>query len=341
MEMFSDILMTVNRQSMVSQLSPLGQHLLICKPGDYFPVVFHYADQVQTLSVAQKGSQRPLDCWLAPMRNAEGRMDGFALIRQRSRLLLPDSTRIINTFQRFTREELQQAIAGNELFLVYQPEKRARDQQTRVAEALLRWRRPNGSVLQAQEFLPEAERLGLAQEIGAWVISAVCRQNRRWQMQGLRPISISVNLSPEQLTSELIIQHVTQHLDRCGLPAHYLQFEVNSRCLHGDGLQDIAVLQRLKSLGLRLMLDDLRMSDASWQQLLLWPVDAVKIAYPQWNNTLAAVARGLGKVLIVRGVEKPSHWSSAAADALQGHGICLPLEPDQLAHRLDRSTWAA
>ncbi len=354
-----NLLMTVDPQGIVRGLSRTGAELLEQRVGDYFPVFFRHQTRthetrLQSIRIPLRGatshphsdtqnhkSQKFMECWLAPLSNQDGVHTGFALIRcpdQKDILL----SRTSSTSATFSRPEIERALKSGEFRLVYQPEQRMRDQQTRVAEALLRWQRPNGVTLTAQDFMADAERHGLAQDIGSWVIEQVCQQNRRWQMHGLRPLSVSVNLSPQQLSDNRIVQQIQQQLDASGLPAHYLQLEVNARCLHGDGQADLGILHQLKGLGLRLMLDDLSVQRNSLQQLLLWPVDAVKINVRQWNETLASIARGMGKVLIARGMENSQMLeSSLQADAMQGHAVCQPLDAQAMAHRLDRGHWAA
>ncbi len=349
-----NLLMTIDPQGIVRSMSRTGTEVLEQRIGDYFPVFFRHQTRahetrLQSISIPVRqnntkvasSNQKFMECWLAPLSNQDGIHTGFALIRcpdQKDMLL----TRNTGHSATFSRQEIERALKSGEFRLVYQPEQRMRDQQTRVAEALLRWQRPNGVTLTAQDFMVDAERHGLAQEIGSWVIEQVCQQNRRWQMHGLRPLSVSVNLSPQQLSDNRIVQQIQQQLDASGLPAHYLQLEVNARCLHGDGQSDLGILQQLKGLGLRLMLDDLSVQRSSLQQLLLWPVDAVKINVHQWNETLASIARGMGKILIARGMESSQLVdSSPQADAMQGHAVCQPLDAQAMAHRLDRGHWAA
>ncbi len=341
MELFNDILMTVDRQGSINYISQYAQNLFMRERGDYFPIVCRYDSQVQTLSLDATASRPAMDFWLAPMRNPGGEWQGFAVIRRHRKHLEPLKP-VIRTGQGYSSDELQSALLQHEFFLAYQPEKRQQSQHARVAEALLRWHRADGQVLKAHEFMPDAEKHGLDRDIGLWVIDEVCQQNRRWQMKGLRPISISINLSPDQLTDDRLVGHVRDRLEHCGMPAHYLQFEVNARCLHADGFADARILNQLKSLGLRIMLDDCCPSERSWHQLLVWPIDAIKVNVDSWDNTLLSVARGLGKTLIARGIEVAgTALGQHVPDALQGNAICEPLGPDRLAQVLDQGAWAA
>lgn len=335
----SDILMTVDRQGKIRHIGDLGMALFMRQPGDYFPVICRYDGQVQSLSLNAYRQDDTMEFWLAPMRNPVGDWDGFAVIRRHTQApveALPSAV------PAWAASELRSAIQRGDFFLVYQPEHRQKGQRNRAAEALLRWRQSEHRVLNAGEFVPALEYHGLDVELGWWIIDEVCQQNRRWQMKGLRPLSISVNLSPAQLAHADLFERTREALEFHGLPAHYLQFEVNARCMHGDGYADAKILHRLKHLGIRIMLDDCDNSRRSWHQLLLWPIDAIKLRAEAWDDTLISVARGLGKAVIVQMHDHPIAIDSAyQADAEQGDLICRPLAAEQLASILDQGGWAA
>ncbi|NLJ78214.1 MAG: diguanylate cyclase, partial [Tissierellia bacterium] len=97
------------------------------------------------------------------------------------------------------KNDLSKAISKEELFLNYQPIYDMNEKELVGVEVLLRWDNDERGIILPSEFIPLAERAGLIHSIGDWVLLNACKQNRRWQEQGYRPIYISVNISILQL----------------------------------------------------------------------------------------------------------------------------------------------
>jgi EAL domain-containing protein (putative c-di-GMP-specific phosphodiesterase class I) len=95
---------------------------------------------------------------------------------------------------------LRHALDREEFALHYQPKVDLQTGQITGVEALLRWIHPDLGVLPPMQFIPLAEETGLIVPIGRWALKEACRQNMAWQHQGLRPVSVAVNLSPRQFS---------------------------------------------------------------------------------------------------------------------------------------------
>ena len=94
---------------------------------------------------------------------------------------------------------LQKALDKDEFFLEYQPIVSLQTGRLCGCEALLRWRHPELGLVPPMDFIPIAEETGQIDQIGDWVLRLACRQNKRWQQAGCRPIYVSVNVSAVQL----------------------------------------------------------------------------------------------------------------------------------------------
>ena len=97
---------------------------------------------------------------------------------------------------------LRQALARDELRLVYQPVMALGQGRVVALEALLRWQHPRRGLLEPRDFIPIAESSGLIVQIGEWVLERACRQAAAWRDAALphgRPVRVSVNVSPRQL----------------------------------------------------------------------------------------------------------------------------------------------
>ncbi len=167
---------------------------------------------------------------------------------------------------------LRGAIKRDELHLVYQPIKNARDETTVGYEALLRWQF-GSTMVPPTEFIAVAEEAGLIVPIGAWVLERACADMARVPA-GLR---VAVNCSPVQLESFDFAGHVRQSLDHFGLSADRLEIEVTESFLINDSPRIAAQLRRLKELGVRISLDDFGTGYSSLNCLDQYPFDSVKI----------------------------------------------------------------
>ena len=102
------------------------------------------------------------------------------------------------------QEELRTAIARAEFFLLYQPQVDLRTGRVFAVEALMRWRHPSLGVVAPERFIPLAEESGLILAIGDWVLHEACRQNKRWQDEGVPSMTVCVNVSARQFADETL-----------------------------------------------------------------------------------------------------------------------------------------
>src|SRR5690606_1485004 len=151
---------------------------------------------------------------------------------------------------------MRNALAHGECLLHYQPKIEVLSGRVVGAEALLRWRTADGTLISPGEFIPLAEEIGLIVPIGEWVLAEVCRTNRAWQNAGYRPIPVSVNISAIQLERDDLVSKVVQVLEETGLTARYLELEITESALMSDVDQSINTLNHLRELGVQIAIDD-------------------------------------------------------------------------------------
>ena len=250
--------------------------------------------------------------------------------------------------QRDLRLAIDQPERG-ELSLHYQPKVTARDGHITGVEALLRWRHPERGWVGPAVFIPVAERFGLIDRLGAWVIEQACGQLRTWDSQGLR-LRVAVNLSMHQLRQPGLVDRVQAALDRHGLQPQRLMFEITESVAMDDNDATARVFDALAALGTELSIDDFGTGYSSLAYLRRLPSRQLKIDrsfvmdIDTCSDALAIVeavirlAHALGLAVVAEGVETAAQRDllcQLQCDELQGYLFARPVPGETLM------AWAA
>ena len=172
---------------------------------------------------------------------------------------------------------LRKAIHNGEFLVHYQPRVSVDSLAITGVEALVRWRHPTLGLIPPSEFIPLAEDTGLIVPIGEWVLRTACLQGRRWRDQGFAPIQIAVNISARQFHDQDLAQTVIRILEETGLSPKYLELELTESCIMQDAEFAAGMLNRLKSMGINISIDDFGTGFSSLASLKRLPIDALKI----------------------------------------------------------------
>ncbi|MBR0848375.1 EAL domain-containing protein [Bradyrhizobium diazoefficiens] len=169
--------------------------------------------------------------------------------------------------------DLRHAIAHGGLEVYYQPCLSLKDDRITGCEALVRWRHPERGMVSPAEFIPIAEDTGLINEIGEWVLATACRDAARWPDD----IRLAVNVSPVQFKSGTLALKIMSALAASNLPASRLELEITEAVLIRDDDTALAILHRLRAIGVRIALDDFGTGYSSLSYLHRFPFDKIKI----------------------------------------------------------------
>jgi len=211
--------------------------------------------------------------------------------------------------------ELRQALAREEFRLYYQPQLSLKTGVVVGVEALLRWQHPERGLVAPAEFIPQLEESGLIVKVGAWVLQQACRQARAWQLAGLPPIQVAVNLSAMQFQRNDIVQTVADVLKEADLAPECLELEFTETVIFEHTEPVIEAMLALKALGVSLTLDDFGTGYSSLAYLQRFPVDRIKIdqsfisdlALPGGSapivRSILDMARHVGVSCVAEGVE--------------------------------------
>jgi diguanylate cyclase (GGDEF)-like protein/PAS domain S-box-containing protein len=236
--------------------------------------------------------------------------------------------------KRALQHDLRLALANDEFELHYQPQA-AMDGTITGFEALARWHHPRHGLVPPATFIPLAEESGLIMALGDWVLRAACKEAASWP----RPLRIAVNLSAMQFQHGELANLVHETLLESGLSPGRLELEITEGVLIGDFSRGVAILRRIKNMGVRIAMDDFGTGYSSLSYLQSFPFDKIKIDQVFIANLMnspqsAAIVRaviGLGQGLqlpvIAEGVETQAQrdfLAKAACDGMQGYLIGRP-----------------
>jgi EAL domain-containing protein (putative c-di-GMP-specific phosphodiesterase class I) len=249
--------------------------------------------------------------------------------------------------------ELQRALEADEFVVHYQPIVDFRTDEVRRVEALVRWRHPERGLLGPTEFVPVAEETGLIVPIGRWVLEEACKQAKVWQERHPRiaPLVMCVNLSIKQLQRPDLVETIERVLRETHLDAGCLSLDI-TESLYIEALEsNIAGLDELKRLGVRLSIDDFGVGYSSLSYLKRLPADTLKIDKSFVKGVgenaedtaivrmVIELAQTLGMMVVAEGVEsegQAEQLKEMGCDLGQGYYFSKPLPLEAVSKFLAR-----
>jgi len=236
--------------------------------------------------------------------------------------------------------KLRQAERNGELRVFFQPQVDANSEDIVGMEALLRWEHPELGMISPGFFVPLAEDTGLILPIGEWVLTAACREARRWQQEYGLSLRLGVNLSPLQLRQPGLVRMVEKVLHDIGLDARLLDLEVTESISVKEIPNLIETLNGLRELGCGISIDDFGTGQSSLDYIKRFPADRIKIDQAFVRNigldpddeaivrATLSMAHDLNCEVVAEGVETEQHFEflrNEGCDVLQGFLFCRPL----------------
>ncbi|MFC4974302.1 putative bifunctional diguanylate cyclase/phosphodiesterase [Halomonas beimenensis] len=172
---------------------------------------------------------------------------------------------------------LRHALSHGGLELWLQPKLRLGDGRVEAAEALIRLRRPDGSLLPPGAFIAVAETSGLIRALTHWVIQEACRRLATWRQAGKGMARLAINVSAHDLEEEGFAAFLLDALQRQGLPSSALELELTETTLFAMTDRSLAALGRLREAGMRIAMDDFGTGYSTLSYLHRLPIDVLKI----------------------------------------------------------------
>jgi diguanylate cyclase (GGDEF)-like protein/PAS domain S-box-containing protein len=249
--------------------------------------------------------------------------------------------------------DLRRALERNEFRLHYQPIVDASGGRVAGFEALIRWVHPTRGVIAPLQFIPAAEDAGLIIPIGSWVLEQACTAAEGWQALSEQPLSISVNVTSQQLLTEDFVDNLRGIIERTKLPPELLQLEVTESVLLAGAAIVGPLFKSIRALGVKIAFDDFGTGYSSLSYLERFQIDTLKIDksfVDRMNDTSAkseiirmiiSLAHSLGVKVIAEGIELQSQCdalSELGCTDMQGYLFSRPIPEEEIPEQIT-SDW--
>ncbi len=250
-----------------------------------------------------------------------------------------------SVWRRFTMErDLRHALENNALILFYQPQVNLQTGKLVAAEALVRWRHPIRGLISPGEFIPLAEEVGLIKPLDSWVLRQACQSAKSWQVAGYRAIPVAVNVSATRFADENLVWEVESLLQEIDLEPQFLELEVTEGVLVQDMDRSVAILNKLKGLGITIAIDDFGTGYSSLSYLSCFPLDRLKLdrsfvqdihlnhIKTEVVRAVITLAHALGLEVVAEGVETLEEYDALrqlACEYVQGYYVSRPVDKER------------
>jgi len=263
--------------------------------------------------------------------------------RQRSRMY-DTSIADDSALELAIEEGLRQSLSGDGLSLAYQPQVDLFTGGIIGAEALVRWQDAEGNPVSPERFIPVAERSGLINDLGDWILNQVNADAKAYAGQLPSNMSLAVNLSPLQFNQSNFVERLTSTLKQLEIQ-YKIALELTESAIMHSGNDSIGKLNQLRNLGFKLAIDDFGTGYSSLNYLRQFPINTLKIDRTFVNdlgsdsgnaivNAIVSMAQALGLDLVAEGVEtaeQAAYLRERGCYSIQGYLVSKPVPIDELA----------
>lgn len=240
-------------------------------------------------------------------------------------------------------DEMDRALQQGQFYLEYEPKLYINGEKLYGVEALLRWEHPRFGSIEPNEFIPIAEKNGMIVPLTFWIIESVCVQGAKWQEKGYK-VPISINLTTQIFETEQFFTWFEDLLNRTGFPADHIAFEITEQMIFGHLDLISNQLYRMRSRGIKVIMDDFGVGYSSMNILEQIPLDAIKLDHlfarhideinkRSMVQAVVMFAKSLNIKIIAEGVETEKQlkrFKQLGCHIVQGHYFARSMSALQL-----------
>lgn len=235
--------------------------------------------------------------------------------------------------------ELAQAIETDQFVVHYQPKYDTRSLAVTGYEALVRWQHPTRGLLLPGHFLELAEKNRVMCDLGGLVFQKVIAQIKSWGEAG-QHLPVAINVSPSQFRNPMLCDRIRAMLERNAIDPRLVEIEITEQVAMGDYATAAPKLERLRDLGVNLVIDDFGIGYSNLNQLVNLPFDVLKIDKSLVDGiggsgrseivieALVNLARRMGHATVAEGIERPEQLAflkRVGCEHVQGFLFSKPL----------------
>lgn len=250
-------------------------------------------------------------------------------------------------WEKLVEDEFQTALKNKEFVVFYQAKINAETQEITGAEALVRWIRPDGTIIPPGKFIPVLENNDSIAELDRYMFREVCIQQKKWLDTGKKVVPVSVNLSRVQLADRNLVDHYQTILDEAGIPPQLIGLEFTESAMFDNEEILRNTVDRLHDMGMKVLIDDFGVGYSSMMSLKVIPVDILKvdksfidsIGDERGNKIVISIiefATSLGMSVTAEGVENDEQYQFLQAhrcDDIQGYYFSKPVPAEEYEKR--------
>ncbi|MBR2275428.1 MAG: EAL domain-containing protein, partial [Lachnospiraceae bacterium] len=266
----------------------------------------------------------------------------------------------INYFTREMRDNLlveqeivkdsEEALKNREFFVMYQPIVDAKTREIVAAEALVRWRKPEGGFVSPGDFIPTFEKNGFVSKVDRYVWEEVCKLQAERKAAGKRTVPVSVNLSRMDFYNSELYEELSEVAKQYGLDGKHIKVEVTESAYMDQTLELMSTMNKFRNSGYQVLMDDFGSGFSSLNMLKDFEVDVLKIDMKFMDSidtseragnilySIIQMAKTIKMQIVAEGVETVNQFEmlkNMDCDCIQGYYFYKPLPAEEFEQRLD------
>lgn len=240
--------------------------------------------------------------------------------------------------------DMEDALKNNEFIVYLQPKVALAKETLAGAEALVRWKRPNGELIPPDDFIPLFEKNGFIIQLDFYIYEQVCKLIRNWMNLGIKVIPISVNVSRIHLNEDNFVQRIKNLVDFYSIPPNYIELELTESVFVNDTATTISVMKELRNYGFSVSIDDFGAGYSSLTLLKDMATDVLKLDKEFFSHgemqreeqiivsCIINMAKQLDMKVISEGIEtekQTEFLKDISCDMVQGYYYAKPMPVEE------------
>lgn len=235
---------------------------------------------------------------------------------------------------------MESALRNNEFIVYIQPKIELKENKIVGGEALVRWRKPDGSIIPPNDFIPLFEKNGFIVNLDFYIYEEVLKTMKSWMDDGLELIPVSLNVSRIHLYDEEFVDEFKKLVDTYGIPYHLLELELTESIFLNNSEIAINTMMNFRKLGFCVSIDDFGSGYSSLNLLKNMATDVIKLDKEFFGNdimhneekiivsSIISMAKQLNMKVLSEGIETTNQsefLKSVSCDMAQGYLYSKPI----------------